>query len=496
MRQYGTLTTAAGFDLRPSRGHGATVRRHAGPSRAAGGSHEAYPLTPARAAACALGFILCLGAAQGRTFTLREAVAFALKHSSQTAIARAQEARARAQLKLTNSAWQPAIGVSYGYLFSNNPLEALSAELERRQVTATAFAPSALNYPGVTRLGTTTLSLAWPIYMGGARHDATRAGRYGRQAAQAAAARNRQTVMAGVIQAYEGVIMAREAVAVARRAVAAAAGHARTAASLYAQGRIVHSDALTADVNLGADQGLLAQARGDVRIATDNLVLAMGAGPGVTVVIPHLAFTRGTLPRRPLSYYVQQALDHRPDVKALQGEIKAAYARARAARDRSSVQVRLMAQTQWFSETPGIRHNAWTVGAVISKSLYDGGRNRDHAAVLLAQAATLAGRLAGLRAHIRYQVTQAYEDMQNALTRYDIARATVGRARRAVALTRVRYGEGRTILLDLLNSEQGLVQAREARLAALYALAANRAALAAACGQLSLTRLPALRPAS
>ena len=65
-----------------------------------------------------------------------------------------------------------------------------------------------------------------------------------------------------------------------------------------------------------------------------------------------------------------------------------------------------------------------------------------------------------------------------------------------MAVTQVRYGEGRTILLDLLNAEHDLVQAREARLAALYALVANRAALAEACGTLTHRMLTTLGVAS
>ncbi len=446
----------------------------------------------------ALGIALGLagGQAVARSFTLPQAVDFAIGHNSMARLAQARRAAARAQFRVAGDQGLPQASVSYGYLFSDNPLEALSAELERRQVSATAFAPSTLNHPGVTKLGTTTLSLSWPIYSGGAIDAGVRAGRYARQAAKSAASRTRQAIMAQVIQSYEGVLVAREALAVARKAVAAARRHARTARYLYSRGRIVRSDALTASVNLGASEGMLAQARGNVRIAMDNLSAAMGAPATLAIEVPNATLKVVAPPGEDVARFYQRALAHRPDLVALRAAAAAARAQAQAARDRSSVQVRLMAQTQWFSETPGLRHNAWTVGAVISKSLYDGHRNRDQAAVLEERAAELDARLAGLRARIHDEVLRAYETMRIAMRRYRIANANVARAKQAVAVTQVRYGEGRTILLDLLNAEHGLVQAREARLAALYSLVANRAALAEACGTLTRRTLPGLGVAS
>ncbi|WP_298137189.1 TolC family protein [Acidiferrobacter sp.] len=437
-----------------------------------------------------------MGHAVARSFTLRQAVDFALSHNSLAHLATARRAAARAELHVARDQSMPAISVSYGYLFSNNPLEALSAELERRQVSAAAFTPNALNDPGVTKLGTATLALSWPLYTGGAIGAAERAGRFGRLAARSAALRARQTIIAQVVEAYEGVLAAREAVTVAEKAVAAARRHARTARYLYARGRIVRSDALSAAVNLGASKGMLAEARGDVRIALNNLATAMGAGAGHTITVPPLLLPVVPIPRRGLAGLYREAQANRPDIKALRDEIMALRARAQAARDRSSFQIRLDAQSQWFSEIPDLRHNAWTVGAVISKSLYDGDRNRDRADVLEQRAAELDARLAGLRARIRNHVTRAYDRMRTAQTQYRIANANVVRARKAVAVIQVRYGEGRAILLSLLNAEQGLVQAREARLAALYALAANRAALGAACGGLSRRTLASLGVAS
>jgi len=432
------------------------------------------------------------GLAFAQTFSLRQAVDFALQHNSAVTVARAEEGAAKDETRMARGQGRPQANVSYGYLWSDDPLEAFSAKLERRQVTALDFAPSALNYPGTTHLGTTTLALSWPLYTGGAIHESIQAGRFGQKAAHRAAQRTRQRIIINVVRAYEGLIMAKAAVRIADNAVLAAARHAQTTQRLYTHGRIVHSDALTASVNLGANKGLQAEAQGDVETATENLALAMGAPSGLSIQVPDYSLGAVALPEKGLAHYLQEALSHRPDVKGMHAEVRAMQARARAARAQSSVHVMLTAQSQWFSETPALRHNAWTVGAVISKTLYDGHHDQDRADILQEQAARLDGQLAGLRSRIHYAVTVAYENMQTAKTRYELAQTNVARAKRAVALIQVRYGEGRTILLELLSAEQNLVQAREAELGALYTLAMNRAALEAACGTLSVGSLASL----
>ncbi len=431
--------------------------------------------------------------AAARVFTLRQAVRFALTHNSATSVARAKEGIARDEGRLARAEGEPQANVSYGYLVSDNPLEALSAELERRQVTAQDFVPSTLNHPGTTRLGTTSLSLSWPIYTGGAIDEGIQAGNWGQKAAREFAQRTRQHIIAGVVEAYEGLAMAQAARRIARAAVAAASRHAHTTSVLFAQGRIVRSDALTASVNLGANKELLAEAASDVETAQENLALAMGAPAGVRVHISHGTLKIPALPRQSLEHYLHTAFVQRPDVQALRAELHMMQARVRAARAQSSVHISLMAQSQWFSQTPALRHNAWTVGAVISKSLYDGDRARDHADVLQERMAEVNGKLAGLKSRIDYEVATAYDTMHNAARRYRIAHANVARARRTVVLVDRRYGEGRAILLELLNAEEALVQAREQELGALYAFASHHVGLASACGTLSMRSLPAWR---
>lgn len=432
--------------------------------------------------------------AHARTFSLRQAVRFALRHSSLTALARARTLMATARLRAARAQRMPEVSAMYNYLLSNNPLMALTAELERRQVTASAFTPANLNHPGISRLATAGLSLAVPVYSGGAISASIRAGRFGRAAARADRVATRQRIMATTVQAYEGVLAARAAVRIARDAMRAAQEHADTTARLYHEGRIVQADALTAAVYLRATHEGVLQAQAALAAAQANLAAVLGAPGGLPVEVPPLRLR----PPPPVAMTAQaailRALQQRPDIRALEAEQAADRAQARALRAQSGVKVDLAASTDWYSETPLPRHNAWTVSGMISVPLYRGGRARDEAAVKEGAALEVAARVDELRTQIRLQIMRTYSNMQIAWRRYRVAVVSVTEARTAVRLVRIRYGEGRTILLDLLNAEQALTAAREERLTALYALVSDEASLAAADASLSLQTLPRLSP--
>lgn len=437
-----------------------------------------------------LPFLLALSTtASAQIFTLRAAIRFGLYHNSTARIAQTTQLIAHDRVHAAQAANRPTLSASYSYLFSNDPLVNLTDQLERRAITAQSFSSQALNYPGMTRLGTTDLTLSWPVYSGGAFSDREQAARYADQAARNSAQATRETVIEEIIEAYEGVLAAQTALHIAQKAVTAAAMHAQTTETLYQQGRIIRSDALTASVNLSANQELLAKAQGVVTDALAHLALVMGASPSVSIEVPPHTLPDLSVPPTPIRQLMAIALTHSHAIKALQARIRATQHRAAAAGAASGIQVRLTASTDWYSQTPGLRHNAWSVAGVIQKSLYDGGESRDRADILTAQSLRLQDRLAGLTARIDYAITTAYNNMSFAAQRYRIAKTTVAHAKETVTLIRRRYGEGRTILLEVLNAENSLVNAREARLAALYTLVNNAVRLQAIEGTLSLRTL-------
>ncbi|MHB8415682.1 MAG: TolC family protein [Acidiferrobacteraceae bacterium] len=411
----------------------------------------------------------CLMATSATAQTLdpRQAVAYALAHNPSLRAQKALAAASRERIAVARSAGRPRLTAGLGYGLSDDPLAGLTDLLETRSVTAGSFSPPLLNNPGTRHLSTTSIALTFPLYAGGGI-DA------GIAAARARAAwrhdelkRAREQVAAETLTAYYGVEATIQGVRIAKAAVAAAQRHVQTTRRLLQEARIVRSDWLTAQVNLAAMQGFAAKAQAAAASARSELRLAMGLPSGVPLTLTPVSLPSLPAATRPL---IQRAVRDRPDLKGIVRQWRAARDQVTIARATLRPHLGISAANNWYGSAPGFANRSWTVMATVREALYDGGAASARASAASEQMQALAFERRALAARIRSEVRQAIVTMREAAVRLALARRRVERARHAVLLVRRRYGEGRTVLLDLLQSEQNLTKARIERERARYAL--------------------------
>jgi len=103
---------------------------------------------------------------------------------------------------------------------------------------------------------------------------------------------------------------------------------------------------------------------------------------------------------------------------------------------------------------------------VVSMNLFNGGRDWHGLTAAQRETEQTELRLEGARQAARNEVRVATSRLNEATARRNIAAQSVDKARENVRLVKQRYGEGRTILIDLLMAERVLVEARNEELAA------------------------------
>lgn len=418
-----------------------------------------------------------------QTFTAQQAVDYALANNPGLRAAQEQSLAAVERIQAAGSAKMPRITARYSARHGNNPLDAFADKLNTRSVTTPDFDPALLNNPDPTTLNMAELALQMPVYTGG-RLDAQM-----RQAEEMGVAtrlqyeRTRQEVAAQALQAYLGVQAAQRAVAVAEDAVNAAQEHAATTARLQREGRIVASDNLTAEVNLAAIKGLREQARARLRQAQNQLSLVMGMPFDTDLEVEHWTSAPKVEPAK-LGELETQALARRKDLLAAGAQVNAGRALVDAARAEGNTQVEFMASTNWYDRGVATDNNSWSVMGVISKPLYNGGGTRNRSRAASHEAAAMQAQMYSLEQSIRNDVRTAFINLQEAEARVALATDNVERAQRTVGLVKKRYGEGRTILIDLLQAERALVEARNEELNASFSVVASRVALQLATGEL------------
>ncbi len=425
------------------------------------------------------------------TFDLGSAVDHALAHNPELHAAQAQVETAAQQREAVAAASGPVVSLSHTARVSDNPLDAFADKLFTRQVTTADFAPALLNDPGITSLYLTSLSLQWPVYTGGKLEAQQQQSDISYQQSQLVYQRAQQTVAWRTMQAYLYVIATERAIDIAEQAVSAAQQHADTTARLAREGRIVESDKLAAEVNLAAVEAQQAQALTRHQHALTQLRQVMGLPADADIAVDSewpqqtelQAHGKAAAVQTDITALMQQALKQRPDLQAAQKAIAAAVAGIEVASADKKPAVALVASSNWYDDSPGFDSQSISLMAVARINLYDGSTDGKIGAAK-AQQQQQRWREQALQQAVMGEVKQAFDDLHEAQTRWQLARDNVTRAAKAVQLVQKRYGQGRTILLDLLQSERMLTESRIEKLTAELNLRISQLALAHATGAL------------
>jgi len=426
------------------------------------------------------------GPAMAEVYSLDQALRQALTHNpellasgeqAQAAVSRA--AGARGEL------W-PQLGVRYFARRSDNPLDAFADRLNTRTVDpASDFTGAALNHPDPSTLHATELTLSWPLYTGGRVSAAIRQTDEHSEAARLDHERRQQLLVHRTRAAYFAAQAAQRGAAIAEDAARAAREHARTAARLAREGRSVASDQMTAELTLAGNDSAREQALRRRAQTLDELKLLMGLVPQAEIEL---------MPWQPPTVVVAaalgeleaRALESRKDLHAARAQQNAAQARIAEAQAAFLPQFGVVAANSWYADNVALDNRSQSIMGVMSINLFSGGRDRHEVGVARHQAAETNARHQALEQAIRAEVRAAYQDLTSAQARLRIAAQTVDKAHANVALVKKRYGEGRTILLDLLMAERLLVDTRNEELNAALLVKTSESALHLADGTLEL----------
>jgi len=437
----------------------------------------------------ALSILLGLlgGTASAETLSLRQAAEAALNQNPELALSQARVAQAESGLKQADGAHLPRVEVSLNATHTNDALSAFGLKLGQERITAADFNPATLNAPSAISNFNTRVEVTAPLYSGGqigARQDEARAHVRAARAGDAAA---RQQVLLDVLQAYQGVHLARAYIRVSEQAKTAAAESVRVASSLHKQGMAVKSDLLSARVNLENAKLTVSEARRQEATALDRLKLLMGRKLGDDIDIGVEAQPK--LPTGDAEELRVQAIARHPALKALRSQVEAAGFTLEAARGAKKPRLNVMARHDWNDRALGFGAASYTLGGTLSWNVFDGGHN--DAAIDRTQAARLeqAAKLRQAEEGIAFQVTEARRRALEAEERLAARGEAVKEAEEAQRLTRLRYENGVTTLVDLLATQTLLDRARADLAQARYDLSVSRGQVLQAAGLLDTEQL-------
>lgn len=180
--------------------------------------------------------------------------------------------------------------------------------------------------------------------------------------------------------------------------------------------------------------------------------------------------------------HVVYALEHRPEVRALEQAVLASRQDVRRVKGQYLPQVAATATYQNVDGAGPASPDGWTFTLGAEWEIAAGGRRRHERIAADAQAKSLEHQLTDIERQVELDVTQAWIGIQDAMAQIESERGNVDLAKEGLRLAELRFQEGVGTQSEVLDAELALTAAETNLIQALREYAVANAALERATG--------------
>ena len=277
------------------------------------------------------------------------------------------------------------------------------------------------------------------------------------------------------------VLRDQDQVTVYQEQVAADTESVRVTQARVTAGAAAEFDLLTAQTTLSNAQQLLSSARNTLTLAQVNLNNLLGLGPDVPIalqnpVTPPLDQTFNT------PQLTQTALVRRPELRQADNNIVIAQKLVRLAGVGLLPSLSVVGSGNYNGHVASGPHDTFSLSAVLGIPLYDGGTTKAKVKEAESDLRSQVITRDQLRENVAVEVRQALSNINDAQTRAASSGLGVTQAQEAYRLATVRYQNGIGTILDEVNAQAQLAQARLNLLNAQYDYQTSLAQLTRALG--------------
>jgi outer membrane protein len=419
-----------------------------------------------------------------KVFTLKESLQWAFKESpalrsAQTGI---QEAEYKKKEAKTN--FLPKLSTQYSYSHLNNaPILRIPPPL------STLLQQSELPV-GTNDNYNFNITLDQPIFTGFALTRTYELAALGLDISKIKFEEQELSLAYMVEEAYLNILRAQKFQIVAEQTVNQITDHVRQAQNFYDQGLIPLNDLLKSQVQLADARQNLIRSDNKVLLAKANfntlLRIPLDYDSEVEDILRYHSFSRT------LEECQTEALQKRPEIKEIEGQIKVAEKNIQLAQ--SDYLPRLSLQGQYLkagdnpsvSGSPFVNSDNWSVAAMVKWNFWEWGRSH-----YLVEERTMAREqvkesLTQIKDAIHLEVKEAYLALREAEKNIGVAEKSIRQAEENFRISEVRYQEQVSTSLELLDAQTLLTQANNNYYQALYAYNLARFRLQKATGVYSL----------
>ncbi len=413
--------------------------------------------------------------------TISHAIATALKHNPRVVAARYEVDATASQATAARSGLLPQLNLAENFSHTNSPLWAFGTKLNQGAIEATDFYPDQLNDPDAINNFNTALSLNWNIFDGGQTWIGWRQAQNAQRVADLDLLRWEQQIIAQAAKAYVGLMLAVENHDVLVQSLDTARAHFKMVQDRFRSGISVKSDVLRAQVRIADLEQQRLMAHSQIQVAQAMLYAAMGQ-PDTGPIAPATPFEHCVALEQDMAQWIDQALESRPDLKQM--DLRKVIAEQSVDRARSGHWPSLALHGSYELNSEDLSESAdnYTIGAVLKVNLYSGQRISSQASKATAMLNKVQSLRKGMALQVRVETQRAFYLAQSAWQSIAVARGAVAQAEEGLRIVGNRYGGGLLTIVDLLDAQVALQQARIQLFRALHDYKVSRIELALAAG--------------
>lgn len=384
-----------------------------------------------------------------RTISLDEAVDLGIKNSKNLKIDAAKIEESTAQLVEAKNNQLPSLKVSASYLHLFSP-----------NVNLKTGGSSAAGGLKINDVMYGSANLSYPIFAGGRIKYGIQSAKYLIEASKLSTENDKEAVAYNVSQAYNNLFKASQIIKVLEENLAASQKRDETFLKLENNGLMARNDRLKAQLQTSNIELQLLDAQNNYSIANINMDLLLGL-PESTILKVDENYISENLENQPTSYYLNQAIQNRKDLQALDYQRKAASLGSKAARAEN---LPSLAITGGYvaADIPGFVTvtNAINIGVGVSYNLDNIWKKNSSLLKSQAREKQLEANNELLNDQIKLEINKDYQNSSLAKKKIEVYERALEQATENYRINKNKYDNGLVNITDLLDADAALVGAK------------------------------------
>jgi outer membrane protein len=415
--------------------------------------------------------------------TIQESIQIAVANNPAVTQAEAMVSASDERMIQARSGLYPQVNVSGTFNRTTSPMMAFGTKLNQGRISAEDFMPDRLNDPEAIDNYGLTFSAMWSLFDSGQTWYGLRQAEMGQTAAGLVLDRTIQEIIANTVSAYNGLLLSVQRLETVLQALKTAAANQKMVQSRFESGFVVKSDFLQTQVHIANLNQQRLRAESDVKVAQAELCTVMGVSAD-TPFEPADTLESGPETTGALDEWLDKAVANRPDLKALLKQEAISETEVKKASASRLPSISLSADYGTNSESFNDGDDSYSIGGTVNFNLFSGFRISAKVAEANAMLKQIKAGRSALEQRISVETRRAYFQAKSTWAQIQVADASMTQAEEALRIVRNRYESGLFTIVELLNTELVLHQARTGRLRAIHDYNDARVALMLATGTL------------